>query len=781
MTSDHRSQTALHLLQPVGIMTTVHASVRTAGAAEVGATRGTCIYYVLFFLSGMPALLYQIVWQRALFTIYGVNIESVTVIVTVFMLGLGLGSLVGGWLSKRGNIPLLAVFGAIELGIAVFGLVSLKVFHAVAFFTAGSSALQTGLVTFILLLIPTLFMGSTLPLLVAHLVRKTGNVGESVGALYSVNTFGSAIACFLAAYVLLRAFGESGCTSVAALTNACIATTAFVLFIRSKREPSVGTLEVPSAPGARSEILPFGVGLLVSGAVGFIALSYEVVWYRLYSLASGRSPACFALLLGWYLTGVAYGSLAVRDACRTKLRDDFLALLRAVGAVVLFGNVAAFLVGPAVAGLLRSVPLELTYPFVFLGAALLGAAFPLISHASIDPGQPGTGARLSYLYLFNIIGCAAGSYLVGFIAMDHLSIKSISVILLSIGLTLGCGVLLAAGAPFVSARRCVGLATIAILIFGSGPLYSGLYERLVFKGRYASGVRFRNVAESRTGVVTLTSDGRVYGGGVYDGHVSTDLINDVNGIFRAFALDALHPDPKEVLIIGLSMGAWAQVIANNPRVVNLTIVEIDSGYLRLIPQYPAVASLLRNPKVEIVIDDGRRWLVRNAGKQFDMIVMNTSQHWLAHASNLLSVEFLRLVRSHLKPGGIHYYNTTFSTDALLTGVTVFPYALRVGNFLAVSDRPIGFDKARWGEALSHYTVDGRPVVDLDNAANRAALDGVLALADTLNDRDVTEAMRIESIESLRQRFKNSRLITDDNMGTEWIPPQRFGSLPDGRR
>src|SRR5450756_915806 len=59
--------------------------------------------YVLFFLSGFPALLYQVVWQRALFTIYGVNIESVTVIVTVFMLGLGLGSLAGGWLSKRMN------------------------------------------------------------------------------------------------------------------------------------------------------------------------------------------------------------------------------------------------------------------------------------------------------------------------------------------------------------------------------------------------------------------------------------------------------------------------------------------------------------------------------------------------------------------------------------------------------------------------------------------------------------------------------------------------------
>src|SRR5438477_12784652 len=85
--------------------------------------------YALFFLSGFPALLYQIVWQRALFTLYGVNIESVTMIVTVFMLGLGFGSLAGGWLSSLPKIRPLAAFGGIEASIGVFGLFSLKIFH----------------------------------------------------------------------------------------------------------------------------------------------------------------------------------------------------------------------------------------------------------------------------------------------------------------------------------------------------------------------------------------------------------------------------------------------------------------------------------------------------------------------------------------------------------------------------------------------------------------------------------------------------------------------------
>jgi len=138
-------------------------------------------YYALFFASGFPALIYQIVWQRALFTIYGVNIQSVTVIVTVFMLGLGIGSLAGGRISIVPGLNVLRAFGLIELAIGTFGAFSLVLFHYVERFTAGKSASSTAIVSFLLLLVPTLLMGSTLPLLVEHLVRETVNVGQSVG------------------------------------------------------------------------------------------------------------------------------------------------------------------------------------------------------------------------------------------------------------------------------------------------------------------------------------------------------------------------------------------------------------------------------------------------------------------------------------------------------------------------------------------------------------------------------------------------------------------------
>ncbi len=742
------------------------------------------MYYVLFFFSGFPALLYQIVWQRALFAIYGVNIESVTIIVAMFMLGLGLGSLAGGKLSMLPRVPLLALFGAIEFGIGAFGVVSLRVFHFVASFTAGTSLAGTGIITFVLLLIPTLLMGSTLPLLVAHLVRRNGNVGESVGVLYFVNTLGSAAACFAAAFLLMNRFGQSGSLRIAAAINAGVATAALILYFTTKGGD--GNAVAQAGDGSSREccsgnrgcenssrkVIPFPAGMFLCGAVGFIALGYEMLWYRLYSFAAGRSARCFALLLGWYLAGLAYGSLAVRDECRRRLsRADLGAILRSTSKVVIWGSLTAFLVGPVLSLILSHVLwLNLTFPLVFISAALLGSAFPLVCQASIDPGAAYPGARMSWLYLSNIVGCTLGSYLVGFVAMDHLSTRGVSALLLSVGLAIGIGLRAAAKSRLPatesrlpSMRPAAALALAGIVICASicatWPVYSHLYERLLHKTKYSPGVAFKHLIENRDGVIAVTQDNVVFGGGVYDGVISTDLVSDRNMIYRAYALNALHPHPKDVLMVGLSTGAWAQVIANNPEVERITIVEINPGYLQIIPLHPEVASLLRNPKVHIIIDDGRRWLVRNPDRKFDAIVMNTSQHWLAHASNLLSLDFLQLARRHLKPGGIHYYNTTYSKEALMTGLTVFPYGLRVVNFLAVSDRPIVFDKERFKATVANYRIDGKPVFDLETPAQRAALDRLLA--------DWTGAEDLEGGESMREKFRGIGLITDDNMGVEW--------------
>lgn len=731
------------------------------------ATRDTTqIYYLLFFLSGFPALLYQIVWQRALFTLYGVNIEAVTMIVTVFMLGLGLGSLAGGWLSMRKGMRLLLAFGLIEFSVGSFGAASLWLFHRIGSFTAGASTTATGFIAFALLLVPTVLMGSTLPLLVEHFVRRSGNVGESVGLLYSVNTFGSAGACFAAALLLMRLLGESGSIRLAVCFNLSVGVAALLLQRKDSAPPAEKQEPEPRAP---QETIPLWSGMFLAGVTGFIALAYEIVWFRIYSFTSGGTAPCFAYLLAYYLLGIAYGSLAVRDACRQKLGNNLRATLGAGSGVVLLGSIAAFLVGPALAFWVTHFE-TVRYLFVFVAASLLGAAFPLLSHAAIDP-ERNSGRSVSFIYVSNIAGSTLGSFLVGYVVLDHLSTRATSLLLLGLGCIAAAVLAALAGARAPKLILMAGGVACVALAVGSGPLYSGLYERLLFKTSYNSGMKFSEMVENRSGVIAVYPSTKdfgyltqmVYSGGAYDGQINIDLMRDSNLIFRAFAICGMRPSPKNVLVIGLATGAWTQIIANDANVEDVTIVEINPGFLPVIGRHAEVASLLSNPKAHIVIDDGRRWLLGHPDRRFDLILMNTTWNYRANVSNLLSTEFMGVMRAHLNPGGMAYYNTTFSGDALATGATAFPYALRIHSFLAVSESPITLDKNLWRTALTGYRIDGRPVLDLSKPEQRARLEEVLHLADTLD----LSGSQLESRASLLRWLKGARLITDDNMGTEW--------------
>lgn len=174
------------------------------------------VVYAVFFISGAAALLYQLVWQRSLFTIYGTNSESIAVIVSAFLLGLGIGSLAGGWYSRAPRFSPVFTFAALEIGIAGFGIVSLDLFAAIADTTSGVGIKGAGVVSFFVLLIPTVLMGATLPILVTHVIASTKSVGKSVGWLYFVNTLGAAMGCFYGALWLFGEIGLSGTVVIAA-------------------------------------------------------------------------------------------------------------------------------------------------------------------------------------------------------------------------------------------------------------------------------------------------------------------------------------------------------------------------------------------------------------------------------------------------------------------------------------------------------------------------------------------------------------------------------------
>lgn len=166
-------------------------------------TRGHTVRVALaFFLSGSAALIYQVAWQRLLFAVVGVDIESVTIVVSTFMVGLGLGAVLGGWLADRLPTRILAAFCLFEAAIALYGWWSADLLLASAGAFAGLGRLQAAGLSFLLLLLPTVAMGATLPMLVADAYTRTRHVGVSTGTLYFINTCGAALGSLSVGLVL---------------------------------------------------------------------------------------------------------------------------------------------------------------------------------------------------------------------------------------------------------------------------------------------------------------------------------------------------------------------------------------------------------------------------------------------------------------------------------------------------------------------------------------------------------------------------------------------------
>ena len=516
----------------------------------------------------------------------------------------------------------------------------------------------------------------------------------------------------------------------------------------------------------------FAISLLAAGAVGFIALSYEIVWYRVVSFLTWSAPASFGVLLGAYLLGIAAGSFGSRFFVKDPKAQGKLSSLRGVAAFVFFANAIGFYVVPSIARAAKSASPVLPLLAVTVAAGLLGAVLPLLSHFAIPPDDR-AGQRLSYLYIANIIGSALGSLITGFVFMDTLSLTGVSDVLVLAGFGVAALLYVASRPGAARSAGALGVAAVsgALFVLATPKAYDRVYERMLYKTTF-DGQRFEEVVETRSGVIAVGADGTVYGGGAYDGRLNTSLVHDRNGIVRAYAIGAMHPDPKRVLMIGLSSGSWAQVLANNPKIEHLTVVEINPGYLRIIAKHPDVASVLTNPKVDIQIDDGRRWLRRHPDEKYDLLIMNTTYHWRAHATNLLSMEFMDIARSHLRPGGIFFFNTTSSDDVQKTAMTAFPYGLRIINFVAVSDSPFTLDKDRFRELLAGYRIDGKLAIDTSTEDGRNLLDELVQLPDTMRLGPVT-GWGMEDRQSILARTEAAKLVTDDNMVVEFRKPLRF--------
>lgn len=200
------------------------------------ATYSTKTIKAVFFLSGIAALIYQIAWQRMLFTAFGVDLESITIIISVFMAGLGVGAYYGGRIADRFPNHIIQIFALTEVGIGTFGIASPFLIELVKEAFLHSNVLIIALANFVLLLFPTFLMGCTLPLLTQHLNKYIDNIGNNIGWLYFTNTMGAATACILTGFVLFNYLTLTQVIYLAGIINYIVAIVIFIKYSNKENQ-----------------------------------------------------------------------------------------------------------------------------------------------------------------------------------------------------------------------------------------------------------------------------------------------------------------------------------------------------------------------------------------------------------------------------------------------------------------------------------------------------------------------------------------------------------------
>ena len=621
------------------------------------------VLWVLFFFSGVSSLVYQVVWARMLTVVFGTTLLATSTVLSAFMAGLALGSYVLGRHIDRCKHP-LRVFAALEAGLGLFALL----FPSISANLGNAYGALVGLqgnfylfslarfgLCFALLLIPTALMGGTLPVVAKFAVRRLGRLGGRVGQLYAVNTLGAVGGVLAATFGLMEGLGLQGTTQAIAAVNFSVAGAAWLW--GSQR--AVGGAAAAIKKTAHSNRVLWGVlaGFALSG---FAALGYEVAWMRLLMVSfSFNSHYEFSIVLVAFLGGLAWGGwlgsrLLTRRANLLLIFVWVQFLIGACGAlsVLAFAHVSALVTPIQTADswwVSRTGVFFTAVAIMLLPTVAMGVIFPLVGQiytrqlARLGRGIGDIGA-------VNSLGAVGGAFVTGFVLIPLLgtewSVKVLAGLNGLVGLTIA----------FVSQQRkglvwsgAAGLALLLVLV--PSDVLRRIAEpavvnrELVFYQEGAEGVI--TVERQRDGFRKMALNG--------GGQVPTDYSS--LQIFRLLGHLPLllHPDPQEVLVVslggGIALGAAAQYEPRRITCVELVPEVIDAARLHFGEFNHHV---LENPtgwNVELVIDDGRNFLL-SSRDTYQVITGDATHPTSADSWVLYTKEFYELCRAHLSTDGI---------------------------------------------------------------------------------------------------------------------------------
>ena len=748
-----------------------------------------------FVLSGFAALLYQTAWMRQFSLVFGTSELAVAAVLSAYMGGLALGSGVAARYVHRIKRPVL-FYGLLEAGIAISALLVpwlLQLTHGlyVAVFGGqpepvdasglGQSFFYLG-TAFVVLAIPTSFMGATLPLLTKYVVQSDEQVGPRVGLLYATNTLGAVAGTIVAGFVLLPAFGLKGTVLVGVAVNFLVFALAALIArsisaeaivdraqLKEPEKTEAANVEASKGLARRHLILPL---MLLSGANSFV---YEVLWTRLLGHILGGSVAAFATMLASFLGGITIGSAIAARFATTRTQAIYGLVLVQCGIAAASALIYQLLplVIPESLGLKGNVPLAM---MILLPATLfIGASYPFAVRI-LALNEADAAPAAARVYSWNTIGAIVGATVAAFFLIPALKYEG------ALKFAVLVNLLLAAGAAILIElhRRAIFTVTAVVAAGVFFTYHPSLPEAILRTSpviEETSGeMRYYEVGRSAT-VIIIEESGflNLRTNGLPE--ASTNLKGAPPYKHNQRLLSALpvlaRPDTENMLIVGFGAGATLEGVP--PSVKSIDVIELEPQVIaanRSISDERQIDPLA-DPRVNVYINDARSALALTT-KRYDAIVSQPSHPWTAGASHLYTREYMALANDHLSEDGVYlqWMNTQFINEALLrslcaTMLDVFDY-VRVYQwdpevlFFLGSSAPLDveIEMAKTGRPLSddrvHYLEKGVGSVEdvvvalaMDHQNVEAFAAGASLITDDFNQMATQSARAMDNDETLK--------------------------------
>ena len=693
-----------------------------ARGSQFGQTRGATaksMILFLFFCSGATALIYEVVWSKYLTLMFGSTVQAQTVVLAVYMGGLALGNRLFGKKADATRQP-LAAYGYLELIIGLYAFFFASIYTGTdrVFIFLGSPVsgqpwlllLLKGLLSVALLIVPTVLMGGTLPILAAWLERKTSDAGRASARFYAINSLGAVVGAWLAGFILVRQLGMVAALQATAIVNVLIGFVASGIGRKQNLAP-VAEKKAPSS-ARKKEPGPMVSSCVLVAISGALSMGLEVAASRGLTLIFGASLQAFSIVLMAFILGIGCAGYVISSSRAKRWRIQtvswvvllcagvFIGLMMCgVGWWVEFYREAKTGIGRSQMGYYFHEVLAGIMSLVVLGipAGLIGAVLPLCLKQEEQAGS--LGFHVGRLLTWNTLGAVGGVLMCGFVIMPTFGLRG-ALGAASITLCLAASLLLWVNAsprlsllPALAALMFLGLA-----IWGGEDwrlvLSSGVFRErvLIVDKRFMKWRRdhikllfYEDAADATVSVEQ--GDGSTE----FGIHAENEHVLRINGKVDATSrgdwptqqliaqLPMLaRPQSKEVFLLGFGCGVTAGALMGHP-LDRLTIAENCPPVLRAGRYFDQWnRGVLTNARVRIAHDDART-VLKLGEQQYDIIISEPSNPWMVGVGSIFSQEFYEIAASRLKADGIiaqwfHVYEINDEIVAMIlrTFHSVFP-------------------------------------------------------------------------------------------------------------